>query len=156
MREASKRGDRVFLLGGKDGVAPLAASHLQEKYPSLRICGSYWGYFEKDGEENRRVLGMIRACRPDILLVCFGFPMQELWIRENLPMLPSVRVAVGLGGSLDVWAGKVRRAPTVLQAHGLEWAWRMAAEPRRMKQLPQMLRFAGHTERKNKNDGSLE
>ena len=103
-KEAARGGERVFLLGGADGVAPAAARYLQEKYPHLCICGTYWGYFEKDGDENRRVLGMIRACRPDILLVCFGFPMQEYWIRENLPMLPSVRVAAGLGGSLDVWA----------------------------------------------------
>ena len=141
LQEAAKRGDRVFLLGGKDGVAPLAAIHLQKKHPALQICGSYWGYFEKDGDENTRVLGMIRACRPDILLVCFGFPAQEYWISEHLSKLPSVRVAVGLGGSLDVWAGRVHRAPVFLQKHGLEWAWRMASEPRRAKQLPQMLRF---------------
>ncbi len=140
--EAARRGDRVFLLGGKEGVAPRAAENLQKKYPGLLVCGAYWGYFEKEGEENRQVLGMIRACRPDILLVCFGFPVQEYWIRENLPHLPSVRVAAGLGGSLDVWAGDVRRAPVFVQKRGLEWAWRMAAEPKRLAQLPQIFRFA--------------
>jgi N-acetylglucosaminyldiphosphoundecaprenol N-acetyl-beta-D-mannosaminyltransferase len=140
--EAARGDDRVFLLGGKEGVAPRAAENLQKRYPGLNICGAYWGYFEKEGEENRRVLGMIKACRPDILLVCFGFPVQEVWIRENLPYLPSVRIAAGLGGSLDVWAGDVRRAPVFVQRRGLEWAWRMAAEPKRLAQLPQIFRFA--------------
>lgn len=144
IRKASESGERVFLLGGADGVAPIAAEKLKNRYPNLNVCGTYWGYFEKDGDENRRVIGMIRACRPDILLVCFGFPMQEYWIRDNIYLLPSVRVAAGLGGSLDVWAGKVRRAPRILQRNGLEWAWRMAAEPKRMKQIPQMVRFAGN------------
>lgn len=148
LSEAARRGDRVFLLGGRDGVAPRAAERLQKRYSGLVICGTYWGYFEKDGEENRRVLGMIRACRPEILLVCFGFPIQEIWIRENLPRLPSVRVAAGLGGSLDVWAGDVRRAPVFVQRRGLEWAWRMVAEPKRLTQLPEILRFAQDTRTK--------
>lgn len=143
LAEAAKKGKRVFLLGGEDGVAPRAAERLKEKHPTLCVCGSYWGYFEKTGEENQRVVGMIRACRPEILLVCFGFPLQEYWIRENLPSLPTVRVAAGLGGSLDVWAGKVRRAPRLVQAVGAEWLWRMLAEPRRWRQLPQLLRFVG-------------
>ena len=141
LQEAARTGDRVFLLGGADGIAPLAAQNLQKKHPSLQICGSYWGYFEKDGDENRRVLGMIRACSPDILLVCFGFPIQEYWMRDNLHHLPSVRLAIGLGGSLDVWAGKARRAPLPLQRLGFEWLWRMLSEPRRFRQLPDLLRF---------------
>ena len=63
-------------------------------------------------------------------------------MRDNLPSLPSVRLAVGLGGSLDVWAGKVRRAPLLLQRLGLEWLWRMASQPRRLRQIPDLLRFA--------------
>ena len=71
--------------------------------------------------------------------------MQEYWIRENLPMLPSVRVAAGLGGSLDVWAGKVRRAPAFFRNHGMEWAWRMLQEPHRCKQIPELIRFTKRT-----------
>ena len=144
---ASLRGDRVFFLGGRDGVAQSAADHLKSRFPGLFVCGCYWGYFEKDGDENRRVVGMIRACRPDILFVGFGFPVQENWMRENLPLLPSVHVAVGLGGSFDVWAGKNRRAPEFLRSHGLEWAWRMSQEPARMRQIPALIRFAHHTRR---------
>lgn len=147
MAEAARDGSRVFLLGGKDGVAEAAAEHLRTLCPGLRICGCYWGYFDKLGEENCRVVGMVRACRPDILLVGFGFPLQESWLRENLPLLPSVRVAVGLGGSFDVWAGACRRAPAFLRSHGMEWAWRMAQEPARMRQIPALLRFAHRTRR---------
>ncbi len=138
---AAERGERVFLLGGGDGVAPAAAKNLKKKFPGLCICGCFWGYFDRHGEENRRLLGIINACKPSILLVCFGFPIQEQWIRENVGFLPSVRVAAGLGGSLDVWAGRVRRAPALVRAANMEWAWRMAVEPRRLRNLPALVRF---------------
>ena len=141
LEAASRSGARVFLLGGEEGVAPMAAERLAARYNGLRICGSYWGYFEKYGVENQSVVSMIRACRPEILFVCFGFPTQERWILENLPLLPSVRVAAGLGGSLDVWSGQKRRAPERWQAMGMEWAWRMLHEPSRMRQLPELWRF---------------
>lgn len=99
------RGERVFLLGGADGVAACAAENLRRRFPALTIAGTYWGYFDRDGEENRNLISVIRACRPTVLPVCLGYPAQEEWIARNLPLLPSVRVAAGLGGSLDVWAG---------------------------------------------------
>ena len=138
---AAERGERVFLLGGGDGVAPAAAKNLQKKFPGLCICGCFWGYFDRQGEENQRLLGIINSCKPSILLVCFGFPVQEQWIRENIGFLPSVRVAAGLGGSLDVWAGRVRRAPAFVRAANMEWAWRMATEPRRLRNIPALVRF---------------
>ncbi len=141
LEAASRNGDRVFLLGGEDGVAQRAAGKLISRYSGLRICGCYWGYFEKSGIENQNVLSFIRACCPDILFVCFGFPIQERWLAENLPFLPSVRVAAGLGGSLDVWAGQKRRAPERWQAMGMEWAWRMMQEPNRLRQIPDLWRF---------------
>ncbi len=147
LERAAARGERVFLLGGADGVAPLAAERLRERYEGLCICGAYWGYFEKDGEEGRQVIGMIRACRPSILLVGMGFPLQEQWMRDCLPFLPSVRVAAGLGGSLDVWAGLRRRAPELWRRHGMEWAWRMLSEPRRLRDLPRLISFAARGSR---------
>lgn len=141
LAEAAKRGERVFLLGGRDGVAPAAAENLKKKFPGLCVCGCFWGYFDRHGEENRRLLGIINACKPSILLVCFGFPIQEEWIRENVGFLPSVRVAAGLGGSLDVWAGRVRRAPAAVRAVRMEWAWRMLQKPGRVRQLPALFRF---------------
>lgn len=136
------RGERVFLLGGRDGVAARAAENLRRRYPALTIAGTYWGYFDRNGEENHSLISVIRACRPSVLLVCLGYPLQEEWIARNLPLLPSVRVAAGLGGSLDVWAGAVRRAPLLWQKTGMEWAWRMLSEPRRLAKLPALIRFS--------------
>ena len=84
---------------------------------------------------------MIRACRPDVLFVCFGFPAQEKWIAEHLDVLSDVRVIAGLGGSLDVWAGNLRRAPALFSRMGLEWAWRMMRQPKRLRGLPAIIRF---------------
>lgn len=142
VRAAAMRGERVFLLGGEDGVARRAADALLARYPTLRVAGTYWGYFNPRGEENRNLVGIIRACRPAVLLVCLGYPLQEEWIAANLPALPSVRAAVGLGGTFDVWAGRVRRAPALWQRAGLEWAWRMLREPERLSNLPALLRFS--------------
>ncbi len=141
LREAAKRDLRVFLLGGRDGVAARAAEKLCLRYPTLRICGTYWGYFGSSERERQEVLSHIRATRPDILFVCLGFPRQEQWIGQNLSYLSDVRVVAGLGGSLDVWAELVRRAPIPLRLCGMEWAWRMAHEPRRMAQIPSIVRF---------------
>ncbi len=128
---AEKKGLGVFLLGGKEGVASKAASRLKEHHPSLCICGTHHGYFNKHGKENDAVKEKIKRASPDLLFVCFGYPLQEKWILENLPSLACVRVAIGLGGSLDVWAGNLRRAPVFFQKLGLEWLWRVMLEPRR-------------------------
>ena len=142
LRACAARGERVFLLGGADSVAARAAENLRQRFPSLTVAGTYWGYFDRDGEENRNLISVIRACRPSVLLVCLGYPVQEEWIARNLPLLPSVRVAAGLGGSLDVWAGRVRRAPLFWQKKGMEWAWRMLKEPHRMAKIPELVRFS--------------
>jgi N-acetylglucosaminyldiphosphoundecaprenol N-acetyl-beta-D-mannosaminyltransferase len=142
---AEHKGCSVYLLGGQKGVAEAAAKNLKCRLPSLNICGTHHGYFEKSGKENDLVLEEIRAAAPQILFVCFGFPMQERWICDNLSSLPSVRIALGLGGSLDVWSGNKKRAPKALQALGLEWLWRSALEPRRFKifiEIPEFLYFS--------------
>ncbi len=132
----------VFFLGGREGVAERAAFRLQEKYPYLKVVGAAHGYFEKEGGENAAVLQQLQAVKPDILFVCFGFPMQEQWLFQNISALPFLRIAACLGGSLDVWSGGIKRAPKMLSRFGLEWAWRMLREPKRLKQLPSLLRFA--------------
>lgn len=132
---AAKTRRSVFLLGGKEGVAQRAAEKLKSALPSLNVCGAHHGYFEKSGVENAAVIDEIRRAAPDILFVCFGFPTQERWICENLTALPSVRVAMGLGGSLDVWAGDKKRAPNIIQKLGFEWLWRALPEPKRLKIL---------------------
>ena len=138
---AAKEGLRVYLLGGKEGVAKTAAERLRERYDGLCIAGTQNGYFQKTGAEDQLVISKIQAARPDILFVCFGFPLQEQWIAEHVEALSVLRVIAALGGSLDVWAGNVTRSPKLVSRMGLEWAWRMIREPRRLGKLPAVIRF---------------
>ena len=133
--EAERTGASVFLLGGKAGIPEAAARQIKKAYPRIRICGTQHGYFNKasGSEQNRAILRGIRRARPDILLVCMGFPTQEAWIMRNKGHLPSVKIFMGLGGSLDVWSGRVKRAPKCFQKMGLEWLWRCMREPKRIK-----------------------
>lgn len=135
---AARRGLRLFLLGGKPGVADDAAKALWRRYPDLDICGACHGYF--DEEDGATLAAFIAQKRPDILFVCLGSPRQELFIDEHLEKT-GAKLGIGLGGSLDVWAGNVRRAPQILRRMGLEWLWRMASEPRRLAGIPHMVAF---------------
>lgn len=140
---AAKRGYRVFLLGGRAGVAEEAARRLKARLPRLCVCGTRSGYFSAG--ESAAVLEQIRRSRADILLVCLGSPRQETWIDRNREALGGVRLFMALGGTLDVFAGRVRRAPVFVQSVGLEWLWRMALEPRRFRDLPKMVAFSRRT-----------
>lgn len=133
---AVKKNLSVFLLGGQDDVVKLAKCRLEEKYKGLKICGVNHGFFDLQGDENKQVISQINSSGADILFVCMGFPRQEIWITENMPKLSSVRLSIGLGGSLDVWSGRLRRAPAVFRKLSLEWLWRMMLEPKRMRFLP--------------------
>lgn len=133
LRLAQKEGYSVFLLGGAKGVAEAARDNLKGQMPGLNICGCNDGYFEKSGKENESVIKKINKVSPDILFVCFGCPAQEVWIHENVSKLRSVKVAMGLGGSLDVWSGRLKRAPRFMQKSGTEWLYRVLREPRRMR-----------------------
>jgi len=120
----------VFLLGSKPGVAEEAGEKLAEKYPGLIIAGAADGYFKDDGP----VIELINNAGPDLLLVCLGAPKQELWMAENIGQL-NARLCVGLGGALDVFAGKVKRAPGFFQKLGLEWFYRLLCQPSRIKRM---------------------
>lgn len=133
MELCDARGYRIFLLGGKKGVAKAAAKKIKAALPKIKICGYHHGYFEKQGRENDELIKKINTARPDVLFVCFGFPLQEEWIAQNSQSLDSVKLSIGLGGALDVWSGRCRRAPAFFQRAGLEWLWRVALEPRRAK-----------------------
>ena len=139
---AADEGFRIFFLGGKPGVAALAEEKLREKYPGFHTVGVLDGYFSKEGPENEAVLAEIRESHADILFVCLGFPAQERWMHDNRGNLPAVRVMLGLGGSLDCYAGTVRRAPKVFIRLGLEWFYRLLCQPSRawrMRKLPKFL-----------------
>lgn len=129
----ARDGRSIFLLGGREGVAELAARKLAEKYPGLRIAGVYsppMG-FERDPAENRRIAALVNRARPDILVVGLGAPKQELWIAAHRRSL-DFGVALCIGAAIDFAAGTLSRAPRVLRRTGFEWAWRLAREPRRL------------------------
>lgn len=135
--QMSKKGRSVFLLGAKPGVADMAAEKLQERFPGLVLAGTNDGYFKDDGP----VIDKINAAAPDLLLVCLGVPKQEKWMYKNRDKL-NVRLMAGLGGSLDVYAGVVERAPESWQRLNLEWLYRLKKEPKRigrMMKLPQFM-----------------
>jgi N-acetylglucosaminyldiphosphoundecaprenol N-acetyl-beta-D-mannosaminyltransferase len=130
--EAAKKGYRVFLLGGAAGVAAEAARRLTERYQGLQIVGTESPPFSEPAEEEQTaLLARIRLARPDILFVAFGQPKGERWIVRHLLEL-GVPVSVQVGASLDFAAGRVRRAPRWTQKAGLEWAFRLWLEPRRL------------------------
>lgn len=138
---AKEKGRRVYFLGGKPGVAKLAAEKLKEKYPDFVPVGTHDGYFQKTGEENDAVIAEINAAAPDILFVCLGVPIQEKWIDENRDRMPSVRVALGLGGSLDSYAGTVKRAPKIFIDLSLEWLYRLINQPSRIGRMMKLPKF---------------
>lgn len=128
VREAARTGKSIFLYGAKPGVAESAAEALKFTYASLQIAGTQDGY-EKD---NEKVIQKINEAKPDILFVAMGSPRQEEWIEANRDKLhPSLYQ--GVGGSFDVLAGNVKRAPGFFQKTGLEWFYRLAKEPSRLK-----------------------
>jgi len=128
--EMAISGKSVFLLGSKPGVAEEAGIRLAGSYPGLVISGTADGYFDND----EPVVELINAADPDLLLVCLGSPKQELWMAGNIDRL-NTRLFAGLGGSLDVFAGRVNRAPVFFQRFGLEWFYRLICEPRRIKRM---------------------
>jgi N-acetylglucosaminyldiphosphoundecaprenol N-acetyl-beta-D-mannosaminyltransferase len=137
---AAERGLRVFLLGARPEVLTEAERRLKLDNPRLVIAGTHHGWFSES--ENDAVVRAIRDARPDMLFVAMSSPRKEYWLSENLREL-HVPFAMGVGGALDVVAGVSRRAPRWLQRVGLEWAWRLVQEPRRLgrRYLVSNLRF---------------
>lgn len=130
-------GGRLYLLGAKPGVAQEAGRRILEEHPNIVLCGTHDGYF-KDEEA---VLLEVAAARPDLLFVCLGAPKQEKWM-ARWGRHTGARLAIGLGGALDVFAGSVERAPESWRKLGLEWAYRLKKEPQRagrMAKLPLVL-----------------
>ena len=132
----------VYFLGGKPGVAELAGQKLAERFPGFRLAGYRDGYFNKSaGEENDAVIEAINASGAKVLYVCLGVPAQEKWIYENKARLTNVKLCLALGGSLDVYAGTVKRAPKVFIKLGLEWFWRLLLQPTRIGRMMKLPKF---------------
>ena len=130
-------GYKLLLLGGGAEVAFQAATNLKKLYPKLKVVGVYGGLV---GRDDQLIAAQVQRERPDVLFVAFGQPTQEYWIAENLNKI-SAKVAVGVGGSLDFMAGKVPRAPKLVRNLGLEWAFRLVAQPWRVKRQFALVKF---------------
>jgi N-acetylglucosaminyldiphosphoundecaprenol N-acetyl-beta-D-mannosaminyltransferase len=138
IRAAAEKGHRIFLLGAGPNVAAEAADRLQKQHPTLAIAGHYSPPFhdllDMDFAEIAR---QVKAARPDILFVSFGCPKQEKWIAMHYHLL-GVPVLLGVGATLDFIAGRIKRAPAIMQRTGTECIYRLAQEPRRLAR-----RYAG-------------
>ncbi len=130
---AEANGLSLFFLGARPGVAEKAAARLKEKSPGLSIAGVHHGYFDHrlGNPENEAVVREINAANPDILIVGFGMPLQELWLKENWDRL-NAGVAMTLGAVFDYVSGDLRRGPRILTDNGFEWLARLLIEPKRL------------------------
>lgn len=129
-------GGKVYFLGGKPGVAEQAAAKLVEKYPGLNICGTADGYFKDEAE----VVAKINELSPDVLFVCLGAPKQEKFMKAHMEEL-NVHLMLGLGGSLDGYAGIAKRAPQWMINLSLEWLYRLIKEPKRLGRMMRLPKF---------------
>ncbi len=128
----------IFLLGGKPDIARKAGEAIQKKYPKIEISGYNDGYF-KDSDE-LKIIDKINEAKPDILFVALGAPKQEKWISRHKKIL-NTSVAIGVGGSLDVWSGYARRAPKLFIDLNLEWLYRIIRHPSRIGRALMLPKF---------------
>jgi N-acetylglucosaminyldiphosphoundecaprenol N-acetyl-beta-D-mannosaminyltransferase len=145
VRIAAERDASVTFVGGGLGVAQRAAERWMRTLPGVRIGVAGEGVaISEEGvvdpaEDDPDLTRAVAAGSPAIVLVGFGAPKQERWIARNADAVPSARIVMGVGGSFDMWADELPRAPAALRKLGLEWVWRLVLEPRR---LPRMFRAA--------------
>lgn len=138
LQKLSDIGGTLYLFGSKPGVAEEAGKNITAKYPGVKIVGYSDGYFDETKEKT--IINNIKKCSPDLLFVCLGAPKQEKWINEHKAEL-NAGVSLGIGGSLDVFAGTVQRAPEFYTKHGIEWLYRLAKQPSRFVRMLDLPRF---------------
>lgn len=138
---AASKGYTVFLFGASEEVNRQAVTILQDRYPGIRIVGSHHGYVTD--KEMPIVIADINDCQPDLLFVALGSPHQELWMARYVPLL-KVKVCQGVGGTFDVIAGRVKRAPLMFRAIHLEWFYRLLSQPSRIVRQTALPLFAYH------------
>jgi N-acetylglucosaminyldiphosphoundecaprenol N-acetyl-beta-D-mannosaminyltransferase len=129
LERASEKGYRIFFLGAKEEILQKILEVVCKDYPGVKIAGAHHGYFTF--EEEATIVNKIRESQADILFIAFGTPKKELWVKRYLHVM-EVRIVHGVGGSFDVLAGVIPRAPLWMQSNGLEWLFRLFQEPRRM------------------------
>ena len=135
---SNENGYKVYFLGASPETIGVTVENIQRKYSKLNIVGFHHGYFDHDDQQ---LVAEVKSHKPDLIFVGLGFPKQEQWIHENMHHFDK-GVFMGVGGSFDVWAGKVKRAPLIWQKLYLEWLYRLIKQPtrwRRMLVLPLFL-----------------
>lgn len=145
LEEGNRKGWRIFLLGARPGIAETAVFKLYTRYPCITF-GCYHGYFSK--EDEAEVISRIKKFTADVLLVGLGSPLQEYWLAENREL---AGVSMGIGGTIDVLAGKVQRAPRWVRKLGLEWLYRLARDPARIKRQKNLPRYVLEVLRQEKD-----
>jgi len=142
---AARNGYRVFLFGASPEVNAKTGLVLRQRYPELRIVGQQHGHLNE--HEHAQVVEKINSSQADILFIALGSPRQELWMEKYLPEL-CVKVCQGVGGTFDVIAGHVRRAPWLFRQLHLEWFYRLLAQPTRIARQSALPLFAWQVVRK--------
>lgn len=147
----AENGKSLYILGGKPGIAETALRKLGEKYPGLSIAGFHDGYFDKSGDESELIAADICKSAADVLYVCLGFPVQEKWAYDNKSKLREVKIIACLGGSADIYAGAIRRAPKLFISLRLEWLWRLLKNPSRIKRMTALPKYIAETKKYKKS-----
>ncbi len=132
---AEQKKYSIYFLGGDRGVPQKAGEVLKKKFPNIKIAGTYDGPVQDVKNIEAGILENIQKAAPDILFVALGHGKQEKFIYYNLGKLPTVKIAIGVGGALDYLSGEKLRAPRFLQKIGLEWLYRLVQEPSRIKRI---------------------
>ncbi len=133
-RIAEQKNYSVYFLGGEEGISKRAAEKIVKNFPRLRVAGAESGGIISDQQstvDNQQ----INSAKPDILFVALGAGKQEKWIAKNLQNLPSIKIAMGVGGAFDFISGKIKRAPRWIRKIGFEWLWRLFMQPWRLKRI---------------------
>lgn len=139
LKELDARGrGRIFLLGTRPEIVAEAARRIQAQYPGLTVAGYRDGFFRP--EEEPEIVDQIRRARADVLFVALGSPKQERWLARYLPEV-GVRLGMGVGGTIDVWAGAVKRAPDWMIRANLEWLYRIVRLGRVGRSVPPLVKF---------------
>lgn len=136
LKYANDHGLSCYLLGAAEEVNEKAVTKINERFPNVEIVGHYHGYFSDDDT----IVKQIQKTSPDLIFVALGFPKQEYWIKSNFQSF-SKGMFIGVGGSFDVLAGEVKRAPEIWIKLHLEWLYRLIKQPTRIKRIINVFKF---------------
>jgi N-acetylglucosaminyldiphosphoundecaprenol N-acetyl-beta-D-mannosaminyltransferase len=126
---AAQKGYKLFLFGGKAEVNTRAVAVLRKQYPGIKIVGNHNGYVSQ--QEMPNLIEKINTSEAQVLFIALGSPTQELWMEQYFPKLKNIKVCQGVGGTFDVIAGTIQRAPLIFRQLSLEWLYRLISEPHR-------------------------